>query len=173
MSFEKKWSFEFFLKDETREPDSHNFSFLQDVVDKVSAYKVCATVSLDMPELIAVRRLARTTVTITEHAPREYVHVMPGGKENRAVRYIVKMIVREMVCAKLGERVSATKTSQERRAAFRPVRWQTTKYVLETDDVWTVRSLSRLIDRYHSRNISTQKQVNVYATTDTKVPIVL
>ena len=127
------------------------FFYLQDVVDKVSACKECATVFLDTPESIAVRRLARTIATTTEHAPREYVHVMADGKENRAVRYIVKMIVRETGCANLGERVSATKTLQERRAVSRPVRWQTTKYVVETDDVWTVRSLSidRSIDTTH------------------------
>ena len=111
-------------------------------MDKVSAYRECATVFLDMPELIAVRRRARIIATTTVHAPREYVHVMPDGKENRAVRYIVKMIVRGTEFANLEVPVSATKTLQERRAAFRPVRWQTTKFVAETDDVWTVRSLS-------------------------------
>lgn len=118
----------------------------------MSAYRECATVSLDMPELIAVRRRARIIATTTVHAPREYVHVMPDGKENRAVRCIVKMIAAVTACAKREELVSATKTLQERRAVSRPVRWQTTKYVLETDDVWTV---------------------NVCVMMDTKVPIVL
>lgn len=113
---------------------------------------MCATVSLDMPESIAVRRRARTTVTITEHARREYVLATRGGKENPAVRCIVRKTVITREFAKREELVSATKTLLERRAVSRPVRWQTTKYVVETDDVW---------------------MEHVYATTDTKVPIVL
>ena len=121
-------------------------------MDKVSAYREFATVFLDMPELIAVRRLARTIATITEHAPREYVLATRGGKENPAVRYIVKMIAAVTEYAKREELVSATKTLLVKPAVSRPVRWQTTKYVVETDDVW---------------------MEHVYATMDTKVPIVL
>ena len=116
-------------------------------MDKVSACKECATVSLDMPESIAVRRRARTIVMIMVHARREYVHVMPDGKENRAVRYIVRKIVMVREYANLGELVSATKTLLERRAASRPVRWQTTKYVVETDDVWMEHVLPNAVSR--------------------------
>ena len=116
-------------------------------MDKVSAYRECATAFRDTPELIAARRLARTIVTITEHAPREYVLVTPAGRANRVVRFIVKTTAIITVCAKREVPVSATRILRERRVAFRPVRWRMTKYVLEMDDVWTARASVMTVTR--------------------------